>query len=380
MLEEYLTHPDQGEVDQFLQKLEITSTKFSNADLLRIILRCFSFHLLLKFEFESTEDLVELIRHICRCIHMEFYRDMFQYWDFTLPMCFKLPQIEDKEIEEHRAYEHIICEDFKPADPNETPSLIKIDSTEFWELGLGSCIGLLYPNSPPCEFSADNIKHIRIHKEVRRTDGYYCIRNYSFVQAVRDYIFKNPAQLNSADTYGFGKSRCFEINEKVIKVSFHLYTYLSKTFTENAIPIEVRAGIRQNVNDFFQGKDESGRFMVVFNQCIRKAIYNGTNCFFLTDYVSTFFIQFQLGDLGETALLRSVSCKIIKFEEREESEYSLNFHLFLFLREIKNNCYGTIDLDFSEWPGKLYLTSCDQDNFTCCSYKTSHQLNEQIFL
>ncbi|KAK6200455.1 uncharacterized protein RJT21DRAFT_44223 [Scheffersomyces amazonensis] len=382
-LEEYLKNPDIEEIDMFLKKYKFEK-EFSKPDLLRIVLRANNFHLLTKFQFETTKDLIDVTLKIDETLifQTENFKFFNHYWSFSIQMSLKRPIIsnlpKEEEKEEVNARDNGPDDDpvlkfdtkssgqFSSSTPIKSPLVRSLSQptseessvkrtkrtsgsplkSEHRDNALKSYIGLLYPDSEVIDFPVNEFSDLKLKtipsEGISRRLRFEVPSTYTEMDvqlAAQKNIFGIPSHYILSDTLT-GGTRSITINENKLETRPDLEIELDK----GLIPIEIkRDSIKKNIEAFY-GKTSIRKrinFLEIYSQGVREALCCGINCFFLSDYTTTLFVEFnsvrEFQEIEGCTITRPLVGRIIRIEETKDSEYSANFHLFLLLKKLQTD-------------------------------------------
>ncbi|KAK6200493.1 uncharacterized protein RJT21DRAFT_133132 [Scheffersomyces amazonensis] len=414
-LEEYLKNPDIEEINMFLKKYKFEK-EFSKPDLLRIVLSANNFHLLTKFQFETTKDLIDVILKIRSTFLLTTV--IYDYWSFSIQMSLKRPIIsnlpKEEEKEEVNARDNGPDDDpvlkfdtkssgqFSSSTPIKSPLVRSLSQptseessvkrtkrtsgsplkSEHRDNALKSYIGLLYPDSEVIDFPVNEFSDLKLKtipsEGISRRLRFEVPSTYTEMDvqlAAQKNIFGIPSHYILRNTLT-GGTRSITINENKLETRPDLEIELDK----GLIPIEIkRDSIMKNL-DYFYGKTSIRKrinFLEIYSQGVREALCCGINCFFLSDYTTTLFVEFNsVGEFQEIegcTITRPLVGRIIRIEETKDSEYSANFHLFLLLKKLQNEY-----IQRSKILPDLQKYDC-RDITVTCFYRVIDDINKVLF-
>ncbi|KAK6201456.1 uncharacterized protein RJT21DRAFT_120520 [Scheffersomyces amazonensis] len=388
MLDQYLKHPNMEEVEHFLKPFNF-STKIPYDELLRIILRSFNFHILQIFDFPTTPQVYQVIQQITP---WSLPTSLGDYWKFSMSMSFRVPIIDGLRPQEEGG------DDLNEADDTDIYGSTNQGSVKRRRTGpssqpretrshsLKSYMGMVYPEGEVVDFSIDhtNIKIDKSDLKAQLDDAITFQLKNNYESGVQDVVDKNLFAKPGACVGSIKNSPTeydtFEGNTLFITPDLCIET------KEGKIPIECkRKFIKKYLDDFLKSEvhsKQSSSFVEIFTQCIREAVFYKINCFFISDYTTTLFIKFNdIGDFDGTnfcSLYRPIECDILNIIETPESEYSLNFHLFVLLKDVKMKFQENrkICLNVKD---KLFITSNSRDTLTKYIYDGIGRFLGQVF-
>ncbi|KAK6201455.1 uncharacterized protein RJT21DRAFT_1394 [Scheffersomyces amazonensis] len=388
MLDQYLKHPNMEEVEHFLKPFNF-STDIPNDELLRIILRSFNFHILQIFDFPTTPQVYQVIKRIEPFL-MSLSVQLFKYWSFSMSMSFRVPIIDGLHPQEQDG------DDLNEADDTDIYGSTNQGSVKRRRTGpssqpretrshsLKSYMGMVYPEGEVVDFSIDHTNDIKLYisdLKAQLDDAIMFQLENKYESVVQDIVlnnlFANPGACVGKAYGPRTEYDTFEGNTLYITPDLRI------KIDNGYIPIECkRKFIKKYLDDFLKSEvhsKQSSSFVEIFTQCIREAVFYKINCFFISDYTTTLFIKFNdIGDFDGTnfcSLFRPMNCSILNIIE---SEYSLNFHLFVLLKDVKMKFQENrkICLNVKD---KLFITSNARDTLSKCIYDGIDLFLKQVF-